>query len=74
MIERIFVESYIESIQNREDACWMMSKVFLENKDAHGLHDMGVEIQALQRAKSELEKLLETEVHTIFYECGDTNS
>lgn len=49
----------IKSLENREETCWAMSRVFLENKDAHGLHDMGVEIQALQRAKSELAKLYE---------------
>jgi hypothetical protein len=34
-----------------------MAEVFLQNKDAHGIHDMGVEIQALQRAITEIEKL-----------------
>jgi hypothetical protein len=36
-----------------------MARVFLENKDAHGIHDMGVEIQALQRAILEVRKVLE---------------
>lgn len=45
------------SIKTREDTCWAMAEVFLANRDAHGLHDMGVEIQALQRAAIELEKL-----------------
>jgi hypothetical protein len=36
-----------------------MARVFLENKDAHGIHDMGVEIQALQRAILEVRKILE---------------
>jgi hypothetical protein len=36
-----------------------MASVFLGNNDAHGLHDMGVEIQALQRAINELEKLID---------------
>lgn len=51
------IDTILQSLYNREDACWRMSEVFLTNKDAHGLHDMGVEIQALQRAKLELEKL-----------------
>lgn len=38
-----------------------MAKVFLENKDAHGLHDMGVELQSLNRARFELTKQAELE-------------
>ena len=45
------------SLKERERVCWEMTRVFLENKDAHGCHDMGVELQALQRAISEIEKL-----------------
>jgi hypothetical protein len=48
------INEQIEKIKERIDICWQMSGVFLENKDAHGLHDMGVEIQALQRALDEL--------------------
>ena len=51
------IREAIKSLDAREETCWAMSRVFLENRDAHGLHDMGVEIQALQRAKLELEKL-----------------
>lgn len=36
-----------------------MAKVFLENRDAHGIHDMGVEIQALQRAILEVKRFLD---------------
>lgn len=53
------VEDCLESLKSREEACWKMAKVFLENKDPHGVHDMGVEIQALQRAIAELTKLEE---------------
>ena len=53
------IRDAIKSLENREETCWAMSRVFLENRDAHGLHDMGVEIQSLQRAKAELEKLYE---------------
>jgi len=52
-------EEALDSLGYREMICWDMAEVFLQNKDAHGLHDMGVEIQALQRAKLELEKLSE---------------
>ena len=45
------------SLKEREEICWEMARVFLENKDAHGVMDMGAELQALQRASSELEKL-----------------
>ena len=48
------IDDRIEKIKERMIICWQMSGVFLENKDAHGLHDMGVEIQALQRALDEL--------------------
>jgi hypothetical protein len=51
------IKNSISSLENREEVCWKMAKVFLENKDAHGIHDMGVEIQALQRAIAELKKI-----------------
>jgi hypothetical protein len=51
------ISQTIESIKKRIDQSWEMAKMFLENQDAHGLHDSGVEIQALQRALAELEKL-----------------
>ena len=47
----------IDTLKHRENVCWDMAEVFLMNKDAHGLHDMGVEIQALQRAITELQGL-----------------
>ena len=52
------IRDAIKTLDTREETCWAMSRVFLENRDAHGLHDMGVEIQALQRAKAELANLL----------------
>jgi len=45
------------SLIERRNSCWAMAKVFLENEDAHGIHDMGVEIQALDRAIKEIEKI-----------------
>jgi hypothetical protein len=47
----------LANLEYREKVCWDMAEVFLQNKDAHGIHDMGVEIQALQRAIAELENL-----------------
>ena len=54
-------EEVLKSIKEREEICWNMAKVFLENKDAHGIHDMGVELQSLHRARSELLKHEELE-------------
>jgi hypothetical protein len=51
------IEGRIQSLRDRETICWGMSEVFLSSKDAHGLHDMGVEIQGIQWAIRELEHL-----------------
>jgi len=51
----------IESLKKREKICWDMAEVFLQNKDAHGIHDMGVELQALQRAIVEVEGYINDE-------------
>lgn len=51
------IDERIEKLKERIDICWKMSLVFLENKDPHGLHDMGVEIQALERALEELKSI-----------------
>ena len=47
----------LKDLIDRRDVCWMMAEVFLKNRDAHGVHDMGVEIQALDRAINELYSL-----------------
>ena len=52
------IEEQIEALRKREVVCWDMSEVFLHTRDAHGLHDMGVEIQGIQWAIRELEKAL----------------
>jgi hypothetical protein len=52
-------EDALVNLEYREKVCWDMAGVFLRNKDAHGIHDMGVEIQALQRAITELKGLNE---------------
>jgi hypothetical protein len=49
----------LDSLDRREKICWDMAEVFLQNKDAHGIHDMGVEIQALQRAIAEIKRINE---------------
>lgn len=48
----------ITSLREREATCWAMADMFLQSHDAHGLHDMGVEIQGIQWAIRELEALL----------------
>ena len=52
------IQERIEALRKREAVCWDMSEVFLHAKDAHGMHDMGVEIQGIQWAIRELEHLL----------------
>lgn len=47
----------LSALRHRIEVCWNMTEVFVENRDAHGCHDMGVEIQALQRAITEVDKL-----------------
>ena len=49
----------IANLRWREAKCWDMAEVFLLNRDAHGVMDMGAELQSLQRAINELEKLKE---------------
>lgn len=49
----------LDNLKYREDVCWEMAEVFLQNRDAHGIHDMGVEIQALQRSIAEIKRLQE---------------
>jgi hypothetical protein len=52
------MDDQINGLRELEATCWAMSEVFLHAKDAHGLHDMGVEIQGIQWAIRELEKAL----------------
>jgi hypothetical protein len=47
----------LDNIQWREEKCWDMAEVFLQNRDAHGVMDMGAELQALQRAAAEIRKI-----------------
>ena len=47
----------IESLNKRIDATWAMAQAFLDNRDAHGIMDMGAELQSLERALKEVEKI-----------------
>ena len=47
----------IDNLRWREAKCWDMAEVFLLNRDAHGVMDMGAELQSLQRAINEIERL-----------------
>jgi hypothetical protein len=53
---RTVIDDQIADLRERERICWLMASVFLANRDAHGCHDMGVEIQALQMTIRELTK------------------
>jgi hypothetical protein len=53
----MIVTERVASLREREKICWDMATVFLSSKDAHGLHDMGVEIQGIQWAIRELEQV-----------------
>ena len=50
-------EEALANLRWREEKCWDMAEVFLQNRDAHGVMDMGAELQSLQRARNELERL-----------------
>jgi len=52
-------QEVLDNLKHREEVCWDMAEVFLQNRDAHGIHDMGVEIQALQRTITEIKRLNE---------------
>ena len=53
---RTMMRARIADLRERERICWLMASVFLANRDAHGCHDMGVEIQAIQMTIRELTK------------------
>jgi hypothetical protein len=56
-MQMLDLQIQINGLRKRETICWNMSEVFLHSRDAHGLHDMGVEIQGIQWAIKELEKV-----------------
>lgn len=47
----------LSMLRGRAAKFWEMAQLFIDNRDAHGLHDVGVEIQALERAIAEVEKI-----------------
>lgn len=51
------LDDALASLRTRRENTWKMAATFLENRDAHGVMDMGSEIEALNRAIIELEKL-----------------
>ena len=51
------IREQIAGLEARKRVFWDTAQTFLDNRDAHGIHDMGVEIQALDRAITELKKL-----------------
>lgn len=51
------IDSAIESLREREEAAWGMAKMYLLNRDAHGVMDAGSELEALKRAIMELSAL-----------------
>jgi hypothetical protein len=48
----------LADLKDRERICWDMASVFLRNKDAHGLMDVGAELQSLALALREVHKAL----------------
>jgi len=36
-------DDLLESIKKRERDCWHMAQTFIDNRDAHGVMDMGAE-------------------------------
>ena len=53
------INEAIQKLKNQEEVTWAMVRACLENRDASEIVNMGAKLQALQRAKSELEKLYE---------------
>lgn len=51
------VKDILAGLKQREEHCWLMVKVFMDNRDAHGVMDMGAELQSLDRATKEVEKI-----------------
>lgn len=47
----------LEELRAHANACWAATLMFYQNRDAHGIHDMGVEIQAIDRAIAALRKV-----------------
>ena len=50
------IDEQITLLRQRENTCWAMLEIFLNARDPHGCHDLGVEVQALQCAIRELQR------------------
>lgn len=57
MSKKITPQSLLESLKAREATCWAMAQTFLDNRDAHGVMDIGSELESLKRAIMEVGKL-----------------
>lgn len=57
-MSRLRLEASLKSLKSRREATWQQAQVYLENRDSHGIMDMGAEIQALDRAVKEIESLM----------------
>jgi hypothetical protein len=58
MTSLLAIHDRLANLAEREATCWQMAKMFLDQRDPHGLHDIGVEIEGLRRAQAELKELL----------------
>lgn len=54
---RASIAVQLAHIEGRIKMGWQSARLFWENRDAHGVMDMGAELQSLERAKKELEAL-----------------
>lgn len=52
------LERSLVSLEKRRAHCWDMVSVYTESKDAHGVMDMGSELEALNRAIDEIKKVI----------------
>ena len=50
--DQVLKDLYIE-----QSACWQMAEIYLRKKDARGLHNVGLEIQTIDKAINEIEKI-----------------
>lgn len=48
---------HLADLERRRENMWAAASAFLANRDSHGVMDMGAEIQALDRAITELRAL-----------------
>jgi hypothetical protein len=63
------IELRIAKIEKRIAHCWEMADTYIENKDPHGLHDIGVDIQTLQGAVRELKAIKSCDPACNHWQC-----